>query len=107
MLFRWLSPLVEGARKRSQGDSTLKKYLVKLTQAQRQFLPDLIHAKQAATRMQVRARILLKADQGRHGPGWTDQQIIEALEVGHATVERTRKQFVEGGTASRSLPSPG
>jgi|SRR5215467_7151392 len=75
----------------------MKKYIVRLTQAQRQFLSELIHAREAATRMVVRARILLKADQGESGPGWHDQQIIEAYEVGHATVERTRKQFVEGG----------
>ena len=52
----------------------MKKYIVRLTQAQRQFLLDLIHAHQAATRMQVRARILLKADQGEHGPNWHDHE---------------------------------
>jgi transposase len=82
----------------------MKKYIVRLTQPQRQFLSELVHAKEAATRMQVRARILLKADQGEHGSGWHDQQIIEALEVGHATVERTRKQFVQGGLQAALFP---
>lgn len=82
----------------------MKKYLVRLTQAQRQFLSELIHATVASTRVQVRARILLKADQGEYGPGWHDQQIIEAYEVGHATVERTRKQFVEGGLQAALFP---
>lgn len=81
----------------------MKKYIVRLTQAQRQFLSDLIHATVASTRMIGRARILLKADQGEQGPGWHDQQIIDALEVGHATVERTRKQFVEGGLQAALL----
>lgn len=84
----------------------MKKYSVKLTQAQRHFLGELLSAAQAATRMQVRARILLKADQGEHGLGWTDQRIIEALEVGHATVERTRKQFVEGGLQAALFARP-
>lgn len=77
----------------------MKKSIVRLTVPQREFLTDLIHATVAAMRVQARVRILLKADQGEYGPGWTDQQIIDALEVGHATVERTRKQLVEGGLA--------
>src|SRR5579859_6946363 len=82
----------------------MKKYIVRLTQAQRQFLSELTHAHHAATRMQVRARILLKADQGECGPRWRDQHITDALEVGHATVERTRKQFVEGGLSAALFP---
>jgi transposase len=31
------------------------------------------------------------------GPGWNDEAIVEALEVGRATVERVRKEFVEEG----------
>jgi transposase len=88
---------------KAQGDP-MKKDIVRLTQLQREFVTDLIHAKVAWTRMQVRARILLKADQGEGGLGWTDQQIIEALEVGHATVEPTRKQFVEGGLQAALFP---
>ena len=41
--------------------------------------------------------ILLKADAGPDAPGWSDGQIAESLEVGRATVERVRKQFVEEG----------
>ncbi len=82
----------------------MKKYTVRLTMPQREFVTDLIHARVAATRVQVRARILLKADQSEHGPGWTDQQISDALEVGHATVERTRKQLVEGGLQAALFP---
>jgi hypothetical protein len=43
------------------------------------------------------ARILLKADGGAEGPGWDDAAIAEGLEVGRATVERVRKEFVEEG----------
>jgi transposase len=85
-------------------EAPMKKYIVRLTHAQRQFLSELTHARTATTRMQMRARILLKADQGEHGPSWHDQQIIDALEVGHATVERARKQFVEGGLQAALFP---
>jgi transposase len=47
--------------------------------------------------MFARARILLKADVGRGGPGWSDERISEALEVTVQTVERVRKQLVEEG----------
>jgi transposase len=44
-----------------------------------------------------RARILLKADCGGLGPGWTDDQISDALDIGPITVHRVRRAFVEGG----------
>ena len=44
-----------------------------------------------------RARILLKADEGGEGPGWTDPAICDALEVSLSTVARVRKAFVEEG----------
>ena len=31
------------------------------------------------------------------GPGWTDEQIQQTLEVGLSTIERVRKRFVEQG----------
>jgi len=51
----------------------------------------------AAARKLMHARILLKADAAPGGPGWNDAAIVEALDVGRATVERVRKQFVEEG----------
>ena len=51
----------------------------------------------AAARKLTHARILLKADAGDGGPAWNDDAIAEGLEVGGATVERVRKQFVEEG----------
>jgi transposase len=43
------------------------------------------------------ARILLKANQGEAGPGWTDAAIAVALEVNPATVARIRQQYVTTG----------
>ena len=51
----------------------------------------------AAARKLMHARILLKADAAPGGPDWNDTVIAEGLEVGRATVERVRKQFVEEG----------
>jgi transposase len=74
-----------------------KKYIVTLTQAERQMLQEMLSRGKAAARKLVHARILLKADAGGGGPGWSDDAIAEGLEVGRATVERVRKEFVEEG----------
>ena len=47
----------------------MKKYLVELTQDERERLHKLIWAGSAPARMLNRARILLKADFGRHSEG--------------------------------------
>ena len=75
----------------------MKKYSVKLSQEQRQQLEDLISRGRAAARALIHARVLLKTDQGEHGPGWSDERIAEALEVGLATIGRIRQRFVEHG----------
>ena len=74
-----------------------KKYIVTLTQVERQMLQTMLSRGKAAARKFVHARILLKADAGAEGPNWSDDAIAEGLEVGRATVERVRKQFVEEG----------
>jgi hypothetical protein len=33
------------------------------------------------------AQVLLKVDEGAGGPGWTDEQVAEAVGVGTATIE--------------------
>ena len=74
-----------------------KKYIVTLTEAERQMLQAMLSQGKAAARKLMHARILLKADASPGGPGWNDEQIAEGLEVGRATVERVRKEFVEEG----------
>jgi transposase len=74
-----------------------KKYIVTLTQVERQMLQEMLSRGKAAARKLVHARILLKADAGCGGPGWRDEAIAEGLEVGRATVERIRREFVEEG----------
>ncbi len=74
-----------------------KKYIVTLTREERQMLQGMLSKGKAAARKLTHARILLKADAGDGGPAWNDGAIAEGLEVGGATVERVRKQFVEEG----------
>ncbi len=59
-----------------------KKYVVRLTEEERAYLPTLIGRGSAPAQMLSRARILLKANEREGGAGWSDAAIAEALEVG-------------------------
>jgi transposase len=74
-----------------------KKYIVTLTEPEREMLQAMLSKGKAAARKLMHARVLLKADASPGGPAWNDDQIAEGLEVGRATVERVRREFVEGG----------
>jgi len=77
-----------------------KKYIVELTDEERQKLSELISSGKSMARKLTRARILLKADSSPDGLNWSDGQISQALDVGRATVERVRKRLVEEGIES-------
>ena len=81
-----------------------KIYRVDLTEAEQNSLHELISKGNASARKITRARILLLAHQGK-----SDTAIGEALQAGRATVERTRKRFVEEGLAAclKERPRPG
>src|SRR5262247_3822914 len=72
-----------------------KKYRVDLTAEERQTLEQLLQRGKSSARKLIRARILLQADEGL-----TDEEIATALDVGIATVERTRQRFVEANLAA-------
>ena len=74
-----------------------KRHVVTMTQDERALLRRRISAGSTRAATQAHARILLKADQGPHGPAWTDRAIAAALDVSVPTVERVRKRFAEGG----------
>jgi Homeodomain-like domain len=74
-------------------------YRVILTEAQRAYLRTLVGSGIAPARQLTRARILLKADHGEGGPGWSDAAIAGALDVDPSTVLRVRRQFVREGLA--------
>jgi transposase len=74
-----------------------KKYWVTLTGDERQSLEALTKKGKTAARAITRARILLQADASEQGPACTDELIHQALDVGLATIYRTRQAFVEFG----------
>ena len=75
----------------------MKKYIVRLSQEESQTLKRFISSGKRSAQLFTRARILLKADHGADGPGWSDEKISEALDVTVQTVERVRKKLVEEG----------
>ena len=77
--------------------SAVKKYVVELSDAERERLSALIHMGKHPARLLTRARILLKADTSRAGEGWSDSRIATALDTSTDTVARTRQQLVEEG----------
>ena len=80
-----------------------KKYLVKLSEAEREQLEQMLRSGKHVSRKITRARILLKV-----ADGCTDDQTAEALDVGRVTVERVRQRFVERGLdALNESPRPG
>ena len=82
-------------------------YRVVLSDDERAELRTLTGSGIAPARMLTRARILLKADHGDAGPGWSDAAIAGALDVNPSTVLRVRRQFVEQGltaTLDRTRP---
>jgi len=81
-----------------------KRYRVTLTEQEREQLDRLPRKGTASVRMVRRAQTLLLAAEER-----TDEGIAAALHIGVATVERTRRRFVEEGLEAslRERPRPG
>jgi transposase len=75
----------------------VKKYVVRLSDDEREQLATLIRKGSSPAQRLMKARILLKADVSEAGEGWSDNQIIEALETSASMVYRVRKQLVEEG----------
>lgn len=75
----------------------MKKYVVELTSEERKQLKELVKKGKVAGYKIRHAQMLLKADQGKQGPGWQDKQIAEAFGAHLTTVERLRKRLVEHG----------
>jgi len=73
------------------------KYVVRLDSEEWQQMTALVSKGRGAAAVLRRARVLLKADTGKHGPGGTDEKIVEALDVSQSTVYRVRQTFVEQG----------
>jgi len=72
-----------------------KKYIVRLSDAERQHLTELISTGKTAADKIRHANILLKAD--ADGPAWTDARIAESFSVSINTVMGVRQRLVEQG----------
>ena len=86
----------------------VKKYVVRLSPEEREQLRALIRKGKSSAQRLMKARILLKADVSEDGEGWSDSEIVEALDTSLTTVWRTRQQLVEEGfeaVLSRKGPS--
>jgi transposase len=81
-----------------------KRYRVTLTDTERERLESLTRKGTASVRLVRRAQTLLLAAEER-----TDEEIVKALRIGVATVERIRRRFVEEGLEAslRERPRPG
>jgi len=85
-----------------------KAFQVQLSVAERARLQVLVSSGSATAHAHTHARILLKADEGPDGPGWTDAMIRSALDVGLSTVARVRQAAVQDGVEAvlqRKLPT--
>jgi transposase len=74
-----------------------KLYTVSLDEAERLLLEETARHPTAPNRLTTRARILLVADHGENGPGWTDTAIAEAFALSVPTIERVRKRAATEG----------
>lgn len=73
----------------------LKKYIVRLSDAERALLLQVVRKLKGTSQKVRRAQVLLKAD--ADGPAWTDARIAEAFGCRTKTVENIRERFVTKG----------
>ena len=73
----------------------LKKYIVRLTNTERETLRQVVGKFKGSSQRVRRAQVLLKAD--ADGPGWTDAKIAEAFGCRTKTVENIRERLVTKG----------
>lgn len=77
------------------------KYRIKLSESEREELKGLLSKGRHAARKLTRARVLLLSDEGK-----TEEEIVSALGVGAATVERLRKRCALEGVDAALVDRP-
>jgi transposase len=82
-------------------DPAVKKYIVKLTEEERTELTRVAGGKQGKQNIAawkvLRAKVLLKCDQGSFGPRWTDERLAAAFDLSVRCLEKWRQRAVEEG----------
>lgn len=76
---------------------TQKKYIVELTTEERSQLENIVKSPRMMAYKRHYAQMLLKLDEGPHGPAWADAQVAEAFDCSVRSAERLRWRFVERG----------
>ena len=72
-----------------------KKYIVRLTDTERETINGIVQKNKGTSQKILRARVLLKADV--EGPCWTDAKIADAFGCRTKTVENIRERLVTEG----------
>jgi len=72
-----------------------KKYIVRLTDAERERLSGVVKKLSGGSQKVKRAQLLLQAD--ADGPNWTDARIAEAFGCRTRTIEKLRERLVTQG----------
>jgi Homeodomain-like domain len=72
-----------------------KKYIVRLSDAEREILNRLAKQRRVSSQKVRRAQVLLKAD--ADGPNWIDTKIADAFDCSTKTVEHIRERLVTEG----------
>ena len=81
-----------------------KRYVVELSADERNRLEELIRKGKSPAKKQLKARILLRADESPLGPKWNDPQISEALSTYPMMCARVRQQWAQGGMDAVPFP---
>ncbi len=84
----------------------MKKYIVRLEDAEREQLKNILANGKAAAKKHKIAKVLMMADASDNGPANTDEEILEVTEISLKTIGRIRKQFVEEGFESPFTRKP-
>src|ERR1700722_17466567 len=84
-------------------EKSVKRYVVRLSAEEHERLEGLIRKGKSPARRLLKARVLLKADVLPAGEGWSDSQIIDALENSVSMVYRVRS--TRGVVAMNAMPA--
>ena len=79
-----------------------KKYIVRLTEEERETLNRLVKKRRVSSQKVRRAHVLLKAD--ADGPNWTDAEIAAAFGYrGHSTLFTVDQRFIQSNDVNNPL----
>lgn len=74
-----------------------KRYIVRLTSEEREWLHDSVHKGRVAAYKRRHAQVLLLVDEGEHGPALIDREAAERVEMHRRTAEKIRQRCVLEG----------